>query len=65
MNSFKRLYENKPDTNLFHYTSAQGLYGIMMSGELWASKVDYLNDHKEIQPGRVGTAHVVFCGILM
>lgn len=32
---------------LFHYTSAQGLTGIISSGNLWATHVKFLNDQEE------------------
>jgi Protein of unknown function (DUF2971) len=33
---------------LFHYTSQDGLQGIVGSGELWASKITHLNDSSEL-----------------
>lgn len=35
-----------PET-LYHYTSAEGLTGILQTGELWATNVLYLNDAAE------------------
>lgn len=35
-----------PET-LYHYTSLQGLLGILESGQLWASHIRYLNDQSE------------------
>ena len=32
---------------LYHYTSAEGLQGIIQSQQLWATHIHYLNDHKE------------------
>jgi hypothetical protein len=37
--------ENIP--HLYHYTSPDGLLGIALSGSLWFTNVDYLNDLKE------------------
>jgi hypothetical protein len=43
---FKRLITSPP-RELFHYTSIEGLYGIITDGEIWASKIRYLNDSRE------------------
>ena len=32
---------------LYHYTTQNGLLGIITTGELWATKIDYLNDLTE------------------
>ena len=32
---------------LYHYTNTEGLFGIISTGELWASEVSYLNDKSE------------------
>src|SRR6266496_2487783 len=40
-------FEPPPDTILFHYTSAEGLKGIIESNELWATAY-YLNDAAEM-----------------
>jgi hypothetical protein len=39
--------DQTPDC-LYHYTSAEGLLGIIQSGELWATNVLYLNDASEL-----------------
>ena len=39
----------KPPEVLFHYTSADGLIGIVGSRRLWASSIHYLNDELEFQ----------------
>ena len=36
---------------LYHYTDAQGLYGIAQTKELWATNVSYLNDSQEVHYG--------------
>ncbi len=41
-------FEPPPDTILFHYTSAEGLKGIIESNELWATSAYYLNDAAEM-----------------
>lgn len=33
--------------NLFHYTSSGAARGMLMNGEVWASKIQHLNDEKE------------------
>jgi hypothetical protein len=37
-----------PPRHLFHYTSAHGLLGIIESGKLWASPIQYMNDSSEL-----------------
>jgi hypothetical protein len=36
---------------LYHYTSQTGLLGILATGELWATKVQYMNDATEFAYG--------------
>ena len=36
---------------IYHYTSREGLKGILNSGKLWFSKIDCLNDRDEIFGG--------------
>jgi hypothetical protein len=36
-----------PPKILYHYTSASGLMGIIENREIWATKIDYLNDAHE------------------
>jgi hypothetical protein len=38
-------------THLAHYTTADGLRGIIQNGNLWATSVYYLNDSSEIEYG--------------
>ena len=42
------LYANPPE-ELFHYTSQEGLLGIVGNRELWASKAIYMNDEAEFR----------------
>ena len=55
---FSTLYEVEapgapaPPERLFHYTSADGLLGIVHSGELWATNVVHLNDASELADAR-------------
>lgn len=36
-----------PDDRLFHYTNSEGLYGILQSGNVWATHFQFLNDSQE------------------
>jgi hypothetical protein len=51
---FKELSEaeaaadERPPDLLYHYTSAEGLFGIVQSREIWATNVLYLNDASEL-----------------
>lgn len=50
------MVDNSPEGRtepevLYHYTSLEGLIGIMNSGTLWASYVGRLNDRKEVEVG--------------
>jgi len=46
-NRFSEL-QGMPPRQLYHYTSTQGLYGILTSGSVWASDLGYLNDASEL-----------------
>lgn len=39
------------NTGLYHYTTPQGLVGILQSQKLWATESSFLNDSKEIHHG--------------
>jgi hypothetical protein len=39
--------QNKPN-KLFHYTTQEGLMGILKDKSLWATKIQYLNDASEV-----------------
>ena len=43
-----QLFENEPKATLYHYTSLQGLMGIIESRKLRASDVRYMNDSTEL-----------------
>ena len=47
MDIFDQLDEEPPEV-LFHYTTTEGAYGILSTGEFWATKINYLNDRKEL-----------------
>ncbi len=42
----------KKQTYLYHYTSAEGLKGILEDRRIWASDIFYLNDWTELFLGR-------------
>ena len=54
-----RLWE--PKKLLYHYTDADGVLGIVRSGELRASDVLYVNDSSELEYAR----EVMWCEIRM
>jgi hypothetical protein len=39
--------EDVYDRDLYHYTSSQGLLGMLKSGKIWCSHIFYLNDFEE------------------
>jgi hypothetical protein len=45
MNS--HLENSDPAEILYHYTSQDGLIGMLNEKTIWASKIHYLNDSKE------------------
>jgi hypothetical protein len=47
-----RLTRGQPPDTIFHYTTADGLLGIVKSNRLWASDVLYMNDSTEVEYGR-------------
>jgi hypothetical protein len=54
---FQELFDSEaadeqPPSRLYHYTSAEGLLGIIHSGEVWATNVLYLNDASELSHAR-------------
>jgi hypothetical protein len=44
----KHLTIKEPDI-LYHYTDQTGLLGIVQNGELWATKIQYMNDATELR----------------
>ena len=45
---------------LYHYTTAEGIRGIVENREFVATKSDFLNDKMEFQYCEYGFAHAVF-----
>ncbi|MHB8870426.1 MAG: DUF2971 domain-containing protein [Thermoleophilia bacterium] len=41
----------EPPELIYHYTSAEGVLGILSSGELWATHVGHMNDSSELRYG--------------
>ena len=48
-NVISRILDTKVPNVLYHYTSAAGLLGILESGKIWTTKIQYLNDNSELQ----------------
>jgi hypothetical protein len=46
---FDELLDQNPPDQLYHYTGQKGLLNILESGELWATKVQYMNDTTEFR----------------
>jgi hypothetical protein len=46
--SLKFLPRSRPPRRLYHYTSEEGLLGILVSNRVWASDVRYANDTSEL-----------------
>ncbi len=44
-----RLYSDTPTETLYHYTSYNGLMGIVESGVIWAGDIRYMNDAAELR----------------
>lgn len=51
INSVGELFSSEPPQRLYHYTTAEGLRGIVESKILWATDVRYLNDPLEFNHG--------------
>ena len=50
MTKLDRLFlPPEEEDTLYHYTSAQGLLGILRDRRIWASKIQYLNDSQELR----------------
>lgn len=47
----KVLKQDQPRAPLYHYTTLEGLRGIVNSGTMWASDLGFLNDPEEITYG--------------
>jgi hypothetical protein len=40
---------DKPPDHLYHYTSIEGLMGILTNRSLWATEIYFLNDTQELR----------------
>ena len=49
----------EPPPILYHYTTQDGLLGIIESSSIWGSKIQYLNDYQEFQLGLDSAAQVL------
>lgn len=45
--TFERLSRAEPPPILYHYTTQEGLLGILKTDSLWATKIHFLNDSSE------------------
>lgn len=36
---------------IYHYTSAQGALGLLKNGKFWATEINFMNDHRELNEG--------------
>lgn len=45
----KEILQRRPPEILYHYTTQEGLLGIVKSQEIWASHTQYLNDEREFR----------------
>jgi hypothetical protein len=43
----RSFFTRSPPETLYHYTTQDGVLGIVRSGELWATNVQYMNDRRE------------------
>lgn len=48
MDSIAKALSQTPEAPIYHYTSPEGLIGILQNGELWASSIHHLNDSTEM-----------------
>jgi hypothetical protein len=51
MKVIDEFLQQKPQVPLYHYTSAEGLLGIMQTKTIWATSVQHLNDAQEYRYG--------------
>lgn len=49
MGNAKEILSREPPPTLYHYTTQQGLLGIIRDKEIWASHTQYLNDVREFR----------------
>jgi len=48
-NLLRHLFPTKTPKFLYHYTNSTGMKGIIESGKIWATKIQYLNDKSEFR----------------
>lgn len=51
LRQFWKSHRSGAPTHVYHYTSAEGLYGILESNTVWAADCRFLNDASESQVG--------------
>lgn len=47
MATFDSIKQRQPSDILYHYTTQEGLLGIITTGEIWCTKIHYLSDASE------------------
>jgi hypothetical protein len=52
--------EPQPRGRLYHYTTADGLLGIIQTGQVWATNILYLNDASELSDARAIVQNELF-----
>ena len=51
LSQFWKSHRSDAPEHVYHYTSAEGLYGILQSNAVWAADCRFLNDTSESQVG--------------
>ena len=51
LSNVAKLFEKQPPDTLYHYTTAEGLHGLVKSRTVWATDIRYLNDPFEFLYG--------------
>lgn len=59
MGAIEEILSRTPPNILYHYTSFNGLLGIVTSKSIWATNIHYLNDSKEFALAREATLNLI------
>ena len=59
LGSVFRLFEREPPGLLYHYTSLDGMKGVLESSSIWATDIAFLNDAAEVAHANSLTAHAI------
>jgi hypothetical protein len=52
-------HQGPPPDHIYHYTTGVGFYGIVDSGTIWATDLEFVNDQQELLHGRVLAASIL------